>query len=42
VTAVQAAWAAITQTPVPDDAAQRGSFPCQHLQDALHGPYGSG
>ncbi len=36
VTALQAAWAAITQTPVPDDAPDRGSYPCLHLQDALH------
>ena len=36
VTALQAAWAAITQTPVPDDAPERASYPCQHLQHALH------
>ena len=36
VTALQAAWAAITQTPVPEDAPQRASYPCQHLQHALH------
>ena len=36
VTALQAAWAAITQTPVPEDAPARASYPCQHLQHALH------
>ncbi|MGZ8741713.1 MAG: ADP-ribosylglycohydrolase family protein, partial [Nocardioides sp.] len=36
VTALQAAWAAITQTPVPDDAPERASYACQHLQHALH------
>ena len=36
VTALQAAWSAIIQTPVPDDAPERGSFACMHLQDALH------
>ena len=36
VTALQAAWAAITQTPVPEDAPDRASYPCQHLQHALH------
>lgn len=36
VTALQAAWAAIRQTPVPADAPERASYPCQHLQHALH------
>jgi hypothetical protein len=36
VTALQAAWAAITQTPVPEDGPERASYPCQHLQHALH------
>ena len=36
VTALQAAWAAITQTPVPEDAPERASYPCLHLQHALH------
>ncbi|QNN52320.1 ADP-ribosylglycohydrolase family protein [Nocardioides mesophilus] len=36
VTALQAAWAAITQTPVPQDAPQRASYSCLHLQHALH------
>lgn len=36
VTALQAAWAAITSTPVPPLDPASGSFPCQHLQDALH------
>lgn len=36
VTALQAAWAAITQTPIPDDAPERASYPCEHLQHALH------
>ena len=36
VTALQAAWAAIRQTPVPEDAPERASYPCLHLQHALH------
>jgi ADP-ribosylglycohydrolase len=36
VTALQAAWAAITRTPVPGDDPAAGSFACQHLQHALH------
>jgi ADP-ribosylglycohydrolase len=36
VTALQAAWSVITQTPVPEEAPERGSFACLHLQDALH------
>ncbi|MFD8731504.1 ADP-ribosylglycohydrolase family protein [Streptomyces sp. NPDC059611] len=32
VTALQAAWSAITRTPVPELAPERGSFPAQHLQ----------
>ena len=36
VTALQAAWAAITQTPIPEDAPEWASYPCQHLQHALH------
>lgn len=36
VTALQAAWSAITHTPVPDDDPAAGSYPCQHLQHALH------
>lgn len=36
VRALQAAWAAITQTPVPDEDPARGSYACLHLQDALH------
>ena len=36
VTALQAAWSVITQTPVPEDAPERASYPCGHLQDALH------
>lgn len=36
VTALQAALAAITQTPQPADDSQRGSLPSRHLQDALH------
>jgi ADP-ribosylglycohydrolase len=35
VPALQAAWSAITQTPVPPDDPAAGSFACQHLQDAL-------
>lgn len=34
VPALQAAWAAITSTPVPQDGP--GSFACEHLQRALH------
>ena len=36
VTALQAAVAAITQTPVPDLDPGHGRFPCLHLQEALH------
>lgn len=36
VTALQAAWAAVTQTPVPREAPAEGSFACLHLQHALH------
>jgi hypothetical protein len=36
VAALQAAWAAISQTPIPEDAPERGSYECLHLQDALH------
>ena len=36
VTALQAAWSVITQTPVPEDAPHRASYPCLHLQHALH------
>ncbi|MEU6352163.1 ADP-ribosylglycohydrolase family protein [Streptomyces sp. NPDC047072] len=32
VTALQAAWSAITRTPVPEHAPERGSFPAQHFQ----------
>ncbi|MFD8947735.1 ADP-ribosylglycohydrolase family protein [Streptomyces xanthophaeus] len=32
VTALQAAWSAITGTPVPELAPERGSFPAQHFQ----------
>jgi len=35
VTALQAAWAAITSTPVPELDPAAGSFPCLHLQHAL-------
>ncbi len=35
VVALQAAWAAITQTPVPAAEPANGSFPGQHLQQAL-------
>ena len=36
VTALQAAWAAIRQTPIPDHDPASGSYDCQHLQHALH------
>jgi ADP-ribosylglycohydrolase len=36
VSALQAAWSVVTQTPVPKDAPARASYPCGHLQDALH------
>jgi ADP-ribosylglycohydrolase/predicted protein tyrosine phosphatase len=36
VTALQAAWSVITRTPVPEDAPDRASYPCLHLQHALH------
>jgi len=32
VTALQAAWSAITRTPVPAHAPEQGSFPAQHFQ----------
>ncbi|GLX22607.1 ADP-ribosylglycohydrolase family protein [Streptomyces lavendulae] len=32
VTALQAAWSAITRTPIPELAPERGSFPAQHFQ----------
>ncbi|MFW5471621.1 ADP-ribosylglycohydrolase family protein [Knoellia sp. CPCC 206435] len=35
VTALQAAWSAITHTPVPANAPSRGTFGCHHLTDAL-------
>lgn len=35
VTALQAAWASIVQTVVPDDSPEQGSYPCLHLQSAL-------
>jgi predicted protein tyrosine phosphatase len=35
VTALQAAWAAITQTPVPDHDPAKGTYACQHLQHVL-------
>lgn len=36
VTALQAAVAAISSTPVPELDPPAGTFPCLHLQDALH------
>jgi ADP-ribosylglycohydrolase len=36
VTALQAAWAAITSTPEPGLDPAAGSYPCLHLQHALH------
>ena len=36
VTALQAAWASITSTPEPDLDPAEGSYPCLHLQHALH------
>jgi hypothetical protein len=35
VPALQAAWSAITRTPIPPDAPTVGSFPCHHFADAL-------
>ena len=35
VQALQAAWSAITRTPVPDDDPRAGRFAAQHLQHAL-------
>ncbi|MFI6689276.1 ADP-ribosylglycohydrolase family protein [Streptomyces sp. NPDC050485] len=32
VTALQAAWSAITRTPVPELAPEKGSYPAQHFQ----------
>jgi len=36
VTALQAAWAAITSTPEPELDPAAGSYPCLHLQHTLH------
>lgn len=36
VTALQAAWAAISSTPEPELDPSEGSYPCLHLQHALH------
>lgn len=36
VSALQAAWAAITHTPVPQHDPSQGSYTCQHLEHALH------
>src|SRR5207302_11556 len=35
VTALQAAWSAVSRTPVPADDPANGSFACLHLQHAL-------
>ncbi len=35
VQALQAAWSAISRTPVPTDAPERGTYPAQHLRLAL-------
>jgi ADP-ribosylglycohydrolase len=35
VRALQAAWSAITHTPVPEERPAEGSFACLHLQQAL-------
>jgi ADP-ribosylglycohydrolase len=42
VAALQAAWSAITRTPVPDDRPADGSFPAQHFQLALEAAVRSG
>jgi len=36
VAALQAAWSAITHTPVPAEDPAAGSYACQHLQQTLH------
>ncbi len=42
VTALQAAWSAATDTPVPDDEPASGTFACQHLEHALAAAIGIG
>ncbi|MBM2623459.1 ADP-ribosylglycohydrolase family protein [Actinoplanes sp. LDG1-06] len=42
VTALQAAWSAISPTPVPADDPAAGSFACDHLRDALYAAVGAG
>ncbi|MBW6439277.1 ADP-ribosylglycohydrolase family protein [Actinoplanes hulinensis] len=42
VTALQAAWSAITRTPVPAEDPGAGSFACDHLRDALYAAVGAG
>lgn len=42
VTALQAAWAAIVQTPVPPQRPAAGEFSCSHLGDALATAIGIG
>lgn len=42
VTALQAAWSAITHTPVPDDDPAAGSYACQHFADSLATAIGIG
>jgi ADP-ribosylglycohydrolase len=42
VTALQAAWSAITRTPVPAEDLANGVFPCDHLRDSLYAAVGAG
>lgn len=42
VTAMQAAWSAITRTPVPEEDPANGVFRCDHLRDALYAAVGAG
>jgi ADP-ribosylglycohydrolase len=42
VSALQAAWSAITRTRVPDDDLPNGVFRCDHFRDALNAAVGAG
>ncbi|GAA1614290.1 ADP-ribosylglycohydrolase family protein [Actinoplanes couchii] len=42
VTALQAAWSAISRTPVPAEDPAAGVFACDHLRDALYAAVGAG
>ena len=42
VTALQAAWSAVSGTPVSADDPGAGTFACDHLRDALYAAVGAG